>query len=275
MTEPRERPAHEDGVTASPWTADVEGAARALLDSWGVICASSPGGRFEERGGAVLANTGLPVPPFNGVWSTTRDVAASEVVEAVEEFAGGDLPWNVQLRPGYPDELDEALAELGLVVTAEIPLMVLPDPTTLADSLAAAPARFRQVETFADVDSLLSLLERGFGMPPEMARRMFPIRLLFLAATWLAATGDDGDVSTGLGFVHDGWCGIFNVATPEEHRGRGFGGAVTAHAVDAARAAGARGAYLQSSPMGLPVYERLGFVTVELWRQWMPSRYLT
>jgi GNAT superfamily N-acetyltransferase len=104
---------------------------------------------------------------------------------------------------------------------------------------------------------------------------MFPIRLLFLAATWLAATGDDGDVSTGLGFVHDGWCGIFNVATPEEHRGRGFGSAMTAHAVEAARAAGARGAYLQSSPMGMPVYQRLGFVTVELWRQWMPSGYVT
>ena len=93
--------------------------------------------------------------------------------------------------------------------------MVLPDPATLGDSVATSPARFRQVETFADLDSLLSLLERGFGMPPEIAG-VFPIRLLFLAATWLAATGDDGDVSTGLGFVHDGWCGIFNVATPEE-----------------------------------------------------------
>jgi hypothetical protein len=50
---------------------------------------------------------------------------------------------------------------------------------------------------------------------------------------------------------------------------------VTAHAIVAARAAGARGAYLQSSPMGLPVYERLGFVTVERWRQWMPSKYVT
>lgn len=263
------------GVTASRWTADVEGAARALLDTWGVICASSPGGALEERGGVVRASTGLPVPPFNGVWSTTPDVAASDVVDAVHEFSLGDLPWNVQLRPGYPAELDDALAEQGLVVTAEIPLMVLPDPSRLADRVASSPARFRQVETFADLDSLLSLLERGFGMPSEIARGMLPVRLMFLAATWLAATDDGGDVSTGLGFVRDGWCGIFNVATPEEHRGRGFGGAVTAHAVEAARAAGARGAYLQSSPMGLPVYERLGFVTVERWRQWMPSRYVT
>jgi GNAT superfamily N-acetyltransferase len=260
-------------VTAAPWTTDADGAAHALLDTWGVICASSPGGTFEQRGGVVRANSGLPVPPFNGVWSSVPDVAASDVLDATEEFASGPLPWNVQLRPGYPAELDEALAERGLVVTGEIPLMVLPDPTTLAGAVESAPATFRQVETFADLDSLLSLLERGFGMPSELARRRFPVRLMFLAAAWLA-TADEVDVSTGLGFVRDGWCGIFNVATPEEHRGRGFGAAVTAHAVEAARAGGARGAYLQSSPMGLPVYERLGFVTVELWRQWMPSQYV-
>ena len=257
------------------WTADVEGASRALHDSWSVVCASSPGGAFEERDGVVRASTGMPVAPFNGVWSTAADVSVSDVVDAVDEFAAGDLPWNVQLRPGHPADLDAVLAERGLVVTAEIPLMVLPDPASLAPALEASAATFRQVETFADLDSLLSLVERGFDMPPEISRGMFPIRLMFLASTWVAATDENGDVSTGLGFVHDGWCGVFNVATPEEHRGRGFGGAVTAHAVEAARAAGARGAYLQSSPMGLPVYDRLGFVTVERWKQWMPSQYVT
>jgi hypothetical protein len=26
--------------------------------------------------------------------------------------------------------------------------------------------------------------------------------------------------------------------------------------------------------MGFPVYDRLGFVTVERWKQWMPSQYV-
>jgi GNAT superfamily N-acetyltransferase len=163
------------------------------------------------------------------------DVATTDVLTA-EEFAAGDLPWNLQLRSGYPTELDGELASRGLVVTEDIPLM-----------------------------------ERGFGMPPELTREMFPMRLMFVGATWITTDGED--VSTGLGFVHDGWCGVFNVATPEEHRGRGYGSAVTAHTVEAARASGARGAYLQSSSMGLPVYEKLGFVTVESWRQWMLPPY--
>jgi GNAT superfamily N-acetyltransferase len=262
-------------MSRAQWTADVEGASRALHDTWAVMCASSPGGIYEERDGVVRAITGMPVAHFNGVWSTAADVLVSDVVDAVDEFAAGDLPWNVQLRPGYPADLDMALADRGLVVTEEIPLMVLPDPASLASALEASAAIFRQVVTFADLDSLLSLMERGFDMPPEISREMFPIRLMFLASTWVAATDENGDVSTGLGFVHDGWCGIFNVATPDEHRGRGFGGAVTAHAVEAARAAGVRGAYLQSSPMGFPVYQRLGFVTVEHWKQWMPSQYVT
>ena len=257
---------------APRWMSDTDGAVRAFLDSWGVVCDAAPAGSYSEQGGVVRADSGLPVPAFNGVWMTTPDVAPADVLAAVDEFAAGELPWNVQLRDGYPVELDDQLSRRGLVPTADIPFMVLPDPARLAAATASVPAGFRQVETFRDLDSLLSLLERGFGMPPQLARELFPVRLVFLASTWLLAAGDE-DVSTGLGFVRDGWCGVFNVATPEEHRGRGFGAAVTAHAVEQALAAGARGAYLQSSPMGLPVYERLGFVTVERWRQWMPAQY--
>lgn len=253
------------------WTTDTEQAVRAFLGFWSVMCGSSTGGSYAEHAGVVRARTGLPVPPFNGVWSAHAQVGADEVLAAVDEFAGGELPWNVQLRPGYPAEIDDELARRGLVVTGDIPFMVLPDPTPLAAAVRASPATYRRVETFADLDVMLSLLERGFGMPPQLAREVLPMRLVFLASTWIATDGQD--VSTGLALLQDGWCGIFNVATPEEQRGRGYGGAVTAYAVEQARTAGARGAYLQSSPMGLPVYERLGFVTVETWRQWMPAQY--
>jgi GNAT superfamily N-acetyltransferase len=258
--------------TSATWTADAESAAAALNATWATMCQVAPGGSYVERAGVARARTGIPVPMFNGVWGTASNVDPGEVLNAVAEFAAGELPWNVQLRPGYPGELDEELARRGLTRTAEIPLMVLPDPASLATVLAESPATFRRVESFTDVDSTLSLLERGFGMPPSLSRNAFPLRLLFMADTWLATAGED--VSTGLGMTYGGWCGIFNVATPEEHRGRGYGAAATAQVVEAARAAGARGAYLQSSPMGLPVYQRLGFVTGELWRQWMPTAYV-
>jgi GNAT superfamily N-acetyltransferase len=259
-------------MTADSWQADPDAAARAALGAWGAMCSGSPGGWSSQGDGLLRASSGIPFAPFNGVWSATPDVAAADVLTAVDEFAAGDLPWNLQLRPGYPAELDGELARRGLVVTGEIPFMVLPDPASLAAAVARSAATHRQVETFADLESLVTLMERGFGMPPQLTREMFPMRLMFVGATWITTDGED--VSTGLGFVHDGWCGVFNVATPEEHRGRGYGSAVTAHTIEAARAAGAGGAYLQSSPMGLPVYQRLGFVTVESWRQWMLPSYV-
>lgn len=249
----------------------ADDAAVALCEAFRDLFADSPLARLEQRDGLLLMWSGVPAPPFNGVMAHTSAPGTDTVLRAVDEFAGGELPWNVQLRPGYPAELDDALADRGLVVTGEIPLMVLTDASRLP---ATGDLALRKAVNYADVTSLLELLEAGFGMPPELSRTFFPVAGLIAgtASSWLLAT-DDGDVSTACGFLQDGAVGIFNVATPEQHRRRGYGAVATAHAVRAGLDAGARWSYLQASPMGFPVYERMGFVTVERWRQWMPARY--
>jgi predicted acetyltransferase len=70
-------------------------------------------------------------------------------------------------------------------------------------------------------------------------------------------------VSTALGLVNGAEVGIFNVATPPQHRRRGFGAAVTERAIRDGFAAGADLAWLQSSELGEPVYRRMGFRQVE------------
>jgi predicted GNAT family acetyltransferase len=49
------------------------------------------------------------------------------------------------------------------------------------------------------------------------------------------------------------------VATPPEHRGKGYGAAVTARAVLEGFGQGADLAGLQASALGEPVYRRMGF----------------
>lgn len=246
----------------------VESAAEAFFATWAAMTATLPGGTYSEQAGVVRARMGLPVPAFNGVWGAHRQVRADDVLAAVDEFASGDLPWNVQLRPGYPAQLDEALQARDLVCTEDIPFMVLPDIGAVP--VPATPA-MREVVSFEDVGAALSLIEQGFGMPAELVRGMFPVRSMFLAGTTTWIAHDDVDVSTALATVHGDMCGIFNVATPEQHRGRGYGRAATAQAI---AMSGARSAYLQSSPMGFPVYEAMGFQTAERWRQWMPAEYV-
>jgi ribosomal protein S18 acetylase RimI-like enzyme len=255
---------------------DLERTLPAFDAAWAAMVQACRDGRYDESAGVVRYRMMAPVPAFNGVWCRDADPGAREVLTAVDEFVGGELPWNVQLRPGYPTELDDAFAARGLVVAEDIPFMVLPDISPDISAVAPPAAlTFRQAVTFNDADAALALVEQGFGMSPELTRQMMPLRMLFMdgATTWIA-TEDRVDVATALAVVVDDVCGIFNVATPAEHRGRGHGGAVTAQALNAAAAMGARSAYLQSSPMGFSVYERLGFQSRELWRQWMPREYV-
>jgi N-acetylglutamate synthase len=78
-------------------------------------------------------------------------------------------------------------------------------------------------------------------------------------------------VTTGLGVVLDESVGIFNVATLPAHQRNGYGAMVTATAVAEGLADGAQWAWLQSSPAGHRVYERLGFRTVATWECWVTT----
>jgi len=241
-------------------------AVAAFFRAWTSMVSCFAAGSSSASSGVLRLRTGLPVAPFNGVWGTESRVRTSDVLAAVDDFLAGELPWNLQLRPGYPSTLDAELPARGLIPTAQIPFMVRTGAPDVPGSGAMRPA-----ETFADLDSVFTLLEQGFGMPPELSRHGFPFSMLCLpgVVTWIASAGQ-GDVATALGIRDGDLCGIFNVATPAEHRGRGHGGAVTAQTI---AASGAAAAYLQASPMGFPVYERLGFRTTEHWQQWMPAQY--
>jgi predicted acetyltransferase len=59
--------------------------------------------------------------------------------------------------------------------------------------------------------------------------------------------------------VAGGVVGLYGVSTLLGYRRRGIGGAMTLRPLHDARAAGYRTAFLQASPEGARVYERIGF----------------
>ena len=70
----------------------------------------------------------------------------------------------------------------------------------------------------------------------------------------------DGEaVAAGIGYDHDGDCGIYNVGTLERARRRGIGTAVTQALVYDARERGCGTASLQSTPMAEGAYAAVGF----------------
>jgi predicted GNAT family acetyltransferase len=73
---------------------------------------------------------------------------------------------------------------------------------------------------------------------------------------------DGAPVSCGWLARGAGAAGIYGVQTLPEHRGRGFGAALTRAPMRAGREAGDRVAVLQAAPSAEPLYARLGFRTV-------------
>jgi predicted acetyltransferase len=59
---------------------------------------------------------------------------------------------------------------------------------------------------------------------------------------------------------------VYNIATVEGARRRGYGTAMTVRVALDGRAAGCDVAALQASEMGRPIYERLGYRTVVRYR---------
>jgi predicted acetyltransferase len=73
-------------------------------------------------------------------------------------------------------------------------------------------------------------------------------------------------------YLTHGVAGIAWVGTIPECRNRGFGEAVTWAAVREGLRRGACFANLQASPMGRPIYERMGFITPTSYRVMVARR---
>jgi len=234
----------------------------ALRTTFERLCGIDADARYERRGTYDLfVFPRIPVPQFNSVWPLD-DSAAPELESALAEIVDLGLPGSVQVRlRATPAVADEA-RRLGL--TEEHPLPAL---AVQPDELKAAPARDLAVGPVDDEDGLLDAMATAtaaFETPPDFFEPLYSADAAALEAlTYYVGRVDGAAVSTAAGFTVDGTVGIFNVATAPEHRGRGYGAAVTAAAAREAFANGADLAWLQSSAMGLSVYRGIGFRDVE------------
>jgi GNAT superfamily N-acetyltransferase len=81
---------------------------------------------------------------------------------------------------------------------------------------------------------------------------------------------DEGFAVAGLwAFRHGYDCGIYGVGTVPERRRRGLARALVEHVLADAAQQGAHTASLQSTAMGLPLYESLGFIPVGRYEEWL------
>ncbi len=211
----------------------------------------------------------LPTPSMNGVYVFRPDVDVDKVAELLTEVSQAKVPFCLHARAALRSALAGVADAVGLSPDADVPMMVLDDPTALAEATQIEGLDLR-VLTDQEQSTHERLFAAGFGMPTEMAH----IFMQFLGAApglrafvgHVAGTGVTTAVTLPSGADS---VGVYNVATPPDQRRLGYGAAVTAYATLDALDRGASWAWLRTTPEGHSVYERLGFRVVEQWPVWV------
>lgn len=221
---------------------------------WGLIAEGSGGSVFED--GDVLAAI-VPRAPersiFNSVFyeDPERLLASLETIAAAYQ-AAGVRAWTVWVPQGDP-EAAAGLERAGHAFDGEPRYMGM----SLAELREPDGDPGFGIAERPDYAELARINEIAYGYPPgaydAVAAAPMP-----KARVYFAELGGES-VSCLAVWPRGSDVVVIWVATLPEARGRGIAGRLLAHALANARADGCETTTLQSSKLGRPVYERLGY----------------
>jgi GNAT superfamily N-acetyltransferase len=233
-----------------------------------VWAGAADGGGFAEEAAGCIAWCSTPKRSFNNVLPTGGGGLERLMERARNAFASHGR-FRVRPREDVVAIDDDSASQLGLSRKGGIPSLVLADNAatvaTLEDVL--------EVRDRAGLDALVHVVASSFGEDAAMFSPVFSEKLLS-DDRWrgFVAYVDGAPAATSHIVVDDrGTAGIYYVGTVERYRGQGLGEGITAHAVVAGRKLGCVRSSLQASPMGQPIYERMGFRQVAYYRQYLPT----
>lgn len=254
----------------------TQGAVEALLAAMRRLFASLPDGEWTDGLDLAWYSAGLGIPRFNGLVVLGARADEGTAAAWLDELVFRGLPHAVLSRPSAPQWVAPLAAAYSLTTIEHEPFMCHLDPAEVGAAPQGSPAQLViDVVDPADpgeVRTAAQLLAEGFQAPVELLAPLVASEVLALdEMTAYVGRAAGQPCTTGLGALTRGHVGVFNIATPPTDRGRGYGAAVTARVVADGVRAGAHTAYLQSSPMGLGIYQRMGFRTAETWACYYPG----
>ena len=248
-------------------TALAEAADANLVVHAGWAHRRTPGMRVLDDAALVLVDSGMPCDTFNLVCRArlTDDTAPARVRDAVAYFATVGRPFSWWVGPAdQPAGLGALLEGAGLV-RAEGEVAMAADLGSLRPGEPTPRGlAVRRVRTHSELADFARVNAANWA-PPDVDVLVFYDR----AAPALLA--DDSPLRFYVGYVDGhpvataelaeggGVVGLYNVATLEGYRRRGFGSALTLRALLDALARGHRAAVLQAAADGVGVYARVGF----------------
>ena len=235
-----------------------------LIHCLASMCEHIDDGSAWEKNGAYGCISTIPHATLNGPILETVAIAPSAIRDAIERSIEAGYPFSV-IAPGTLSESHHAvLAEYGLTAEEQIPVMTA---TKAID--APWPDELELVDGDDAYETHITMVSDVFSMPRSWVETLVA-RSAYDGDDQYAVVGTiDGEpVTTGLAVRQGSGVGVFNIATTDDQRGKGYGAAATAAVTNHWFDRGASYATLQSSEMGRSVYRRIGFRYILTHRRW-------
>jgi hypothetical protein len=234
-------------------------------------------GGCHEDGRLLLYATGswLPVGG-NGAFRRRDDVPAADLIAEADTFFGARARgYSIKVRDSGQDaDLQVACEAQGLVAFSEpVPQMVCRHH--LGEPTPPPGVELRRVVDEGGVADFVAVNTEAYatyGMPADVLADMFdqPERVLADEDTIIVvAYLGQRPVATALTYLHEGVGGLQWVGTASDVRHLKLGWVVTQWATNVAFERGATACTLQASPMGAPLYLKLGYETVYHYREYV------
>jgi hypothetical protein len=234
-------------------------------------------GALHEDGGALLYAGGSPIPVVgNGAFRTDEVADPGPLLAQADSFFGRrKRGYSVKVRDdGHDEDLQAACDRHGLVPLGDpTPQMICHEKLEVPDlPEGILLARVRDEQGVADFAAVDTDAYATYGMPADVFVDMFdrPHRLLADPQTAIVVAYRGGQpVATALTFFSGGVASLQWVGTVAEARQLGLGRVVTVWATNLAFDMGATSVTLQASPMGEPLYAKLGYETRYRYREYV------
>jgi ribosomal protein S18 acetylase RimI-like enzyme len=223
-------------------------------------------GEVLESDGLLLCAATVDFPVLmNVAWRVDPTLDATEVVARADEwFAARRRGWSLSVRDGWDvdDDLRAAAEAAGLASVLNMPEMVCRH--RLDDRPSAGHVELRWATDDDGTRDFATVSDGAYssiGLPVGLVRVAFAdlARLREPHVHTVVAYLAGEPVAAAQCNLTHGISGVYWVGTLEAARGKGLGEAVTRAVTNRAFDEGAAVVTLQASPMGEPIYRRMGY----------------
>ncbi len=222
-------------------------------------------GRVIDDGGVVSWHSRHPMGALiNAAIRTDETVPATDVLdEAARRFTTG---YEVLTLQGRDDDVFDAAGARGAELGAPEPVQIHEQPGALhpVDESGIELRGVTDRAGVADVAHVNQAATATYGFPSDLFSTLManPSTVLSEDLEAVVAYVQDRPVATAQVFLHGRTGYVGWVATTSAEMRRGLGTLVTCAAAERASLRGASTLSLMASPMGAPLYRRLGFTDV-------------